>query len=51
MIEAQLPDREFGYDSFPELQYERLLLSTIFSELKDAGKIRGAGFMVFRLAG
>lgn len=48
-LKSRYSGKEFGYDSFPGLDYDQMVLSTIFSELKDAGHITGAGYMVFRL--
>jgi hypothetical protein len=51
LIESKYPESPFGYDSFPELDCDRMVLSTILSELKESGKIPCAGYMAFRIAG
>ncbi len=48
-LKSRYSGKEFGYDSFPDLDYDPMVLSTIFTELKDADHITGAGYMVFRL--
>lgn len=48
-LKSRYSGKEFGYDSFSGLDYDQMVLSTIFSELKNAGHITGAGYMVFRL--
>jgi len=49
LIQDRYPVSEFGYDSFPELQYDQMVLSAIFHELKESGKIKSTGYLVFRL--
>jgi hypothetical protein len=49
LIESKYPDSEFGYDSFPELYYDEMVLSSIFHELKEQGHIKSTGYMTFRL--
>jgi hypothetical protein len=50
LIKTRYPDSEFGYDSFPDLDYDEVVLSTIFQELKEAGNIKSSGYMRFQLA-
>ena len=51
LIEKKYPDSHFGYNSFPELEYDEpgMILSTIFSALKNSGRIICTGFEEFRL--
>lgn len=51
LIKKKYPDSKFGYDSFPELEYDEagMILSTMFSELKDSGEIISTGYETFRL--
>lgn len=49
LLKSKHSGKEFGYDSFPNLDYDQMVLSTIFSDLKRTGHIAGAGYMVFRL--
>jgi hypothetical protein len=48
-LKSKYSGKEFGYDSFPELDYDEMVLSTIFSDLKRTGHITGAGYMVFKI--
>ncbi|MCK4319177.1 hypothetical protein KAW38_01235 [Candidatus Micrarchaeota archaeon] len=48
-IKNKFPDSEFDYDLFHGLEYDQMVLSTIFTALKEAGHIRSAGYMKFRL--
>ncbi len=50
-LEENFKGTDFGYDSFPELQWDYMVFSTIFKILKDAGYIAGAGYAKFRLTG
>lgn len=50
-LEENFRGTDFGYDSFPELQWDYMVFSTIFKILKDAGYIAGAGYAKFRLTG
>jgi len=51
LIKRKYPDSKFGYDSFPELEYDAagMILSTIFAELKDSEQIISTGYEEFRL--
>jgi len=50
-LEENFSGQPFGYDSFPDLNWEEMTFSTIFATLKDAGYIRSDGYMKFRLTG
>ena len=50
LIEGEYADSEFGYDSFPKLDYDQMVFSSLFHELKESGKIESTGYLVFRLA-
>ena len=49
LIRKKYPNSEFGYDSFPELNYDRMVMSTIFTMLKDWNFLKVTGYMTFRL--
>jgi len=51
LIKKKYPDSEFGYNSFPELEYDEagMILSTIFLTLKNSGLIICTGYEEFRL--
>lgn len=50
MLESRFPDTDFGYESFPELRYDEMVFSTLFSDLLQSGQILSAGRERFRLA-
>ncbi|HEX9093086.1 MAG TPA: hypothetical protein VF902_03805, partial [Coriobacteriia bacterium] len=50
MIKSRFPDSDFGYESFPEFRYDKMVLSSLFSDLKQAGHVVSAGFERFCLA-
>lgn len=49
LIRKKYPNSEFGYDSFPDLDYERMVMSSIFTMLKDWNYLKVTGYMTFRL--
>ncbi len=49
MLREKFRNKSFGYESFPDLDYERMALSTIFAILKDQGHIKTVGMMEFKL--
>lgn len=50
MLESRLSDTDFGYQSFPELRYDEMVFSTLFSDLLQSGHLVSAGRERFRLA-
>lgn len=50
LTQRKYPDKEFGHDSFPELSYDHMVLSTLFHDLKETCKTASTGYTVFRLA-
>ena len=50
MLESRFRQSEFGYTSFPELDYDQMVLSSIFYELNVTRRIESIGSMTFRLA-
>lgn len=51
LIDLRYPKSEFGYQSFPGLRADPMVLSTIFAALIERGKIESVGREVFRLLG
>jgi hypothetical protein len=50
MLESEFPDADFGYQSFPELRYDEMVLSTLISDLLRSGQLVSVGHERFRLA-
>lgn len=49
LVQEKYPNSRFGYTSFPELEYDKMVLSTIFYELKESGMIKTVGYEEFRI--